>query len=413
MAKSSTNLLLVPGETSWEVWTGGSAGAEPAVVDSPPAAKPSEIDKLPPGEVILFFPIKALTALPMQVHTGDDSLFADLAETHAERLGFRPDPFAGQLTDVFPLFTNSETSTILSVILRTPETEDLPKKSPKAFDISARAFQVKGNLLSLWRELGQWVFAIHKEGKLIYCQATSSSAASPDDSLAREIRIAIAQLSLQGLDASPSRATVWSSDPETDTSHISKTLSLQTDLQPRPAPVLPDPLSKLLPADVRAARREATKRRNLTLAIAAVAIAYFGTIGYLGYQLWKTNSTTKELNARVAQVSPEGEAYALHISKWDELEYAIDKNYNTVDILSRVARSIPPNSGLRLKTADISPTEIRLIGEAPQARSVNQFSQNLTKNNDLAAFDWQLPEPKQSSRGWEFVFTGTTPLATP
>ena len=349
----------------------------------------------------------------MQVNTGDASLFSDLAETHAERLGFRPDPFAGQLTDVFPLFTNSETSTILSVILRTPETEDLPKRSPKAFDISARAFPVKGNTLSLWRELGQWVFSIHKEGKLIYCQATASSAASPDASLVREIRIAITQLSLQGLNSSPSRATVWSSDPETDTSHLSKTLSLQTDLQTRPHPVLPDPLSHLLPADVRAARREATKKRNITLAVAAVAIAYLGTIGYLGYQLWKTNSTTKELNARIAQVSPEGAAYALHINKWDELEYALDANYNTVDILNRVARSIPPNSGLRLKTADISPTEIRLIGEAPQAQSVNQFSQNLTKNNDLAAFEWQLPEPKQSSRGWEFVFTGATPLAAP
>ncbi len=413
MAKSSTNLLLIPGETTWEVWTGGTTGTEPAVVDSPPAAKPSEFDKLPPGDIILFFPVKALTALPMQVNTGDASLFSDLAETHAERLGFRPDPFAGQLTDVFPLFTNSETSTILSVILRTPETEDLPKKSPKAFDISARAFPVKGNTLSLWRELGQWVFSIHKEGKLIYCQATASSALSPDASLVREIRIAITQLSLQGLDASPSRATVWSSDSETDTSHLSKTLSLQTDLQPRPHPVLPDPLSHLLPADVRAARREATKKRNITLAVAAVAIAYLGTIGYLGYQLWKTNSTTKELNARIAQVSPEGAAYALHINKWDELEYALDANYNTVDILNRVARSIPPNSGLRLKTADISPTEIRLIGEAPQAQSVNQFSQNLTKNNDLAAFEWQLPEPKQSSRGWEFVFTGTTPLAAP
>lgn len=410
MAKSSNHLLLVPGESVWEVWNAGSAGTEPAVVDSPPAAKPSEFDKLPPGDVILFFPVKALTALPMQVNTGDSSLFADLAETHAERLGFRPDPFAGQLTDVFPLFTNSETSTILSVILRTPGSEDLPKRSPKAFDISPRAFSVTGNTLTLWRELGQWVFAIHKEGKLIYCQATASSAPSPDASLAREIRIAIAQLSLQGLDASPSHAIIWSSDPQTDTSHISKTLSLETDLQPRPAPVLPEHMSKLLPADVRAARREAAKRRNVSLAIAAVAIAYLGAVGYLGYELWKINSTTRDLNSRVTQIAPEGAAYAEHIAKWDELEYALNVNYNTVDIFNRVARSIPPNSGLRLKTADVSPTEIRLIGEAPQVQSVNQFSQNLTKNNDLASFEWQLQEPRQSSRGWEFVFTGTTPV---
>ncbi len=73
-----------------------------------------------------------------------------------------------------------------------------------------------------------------------------------------------------------------------------------------------------------------------------------------------------------------------HRAKWDELEHALDINFNTVDILSRIARSIPPNSGLRLITADISPTEIASIGEAPQPQAVNQFSLNLTKNNDLA-----------------------------
>ncbi len=113
------------------------------------------------------------------------------------------------------------------------------------------------------------------------------------------------------------------------------------------------------------------------------------------------------------QVAPEGEAYALHIARWDELEHAISLNYNTVDLLHRVARSIPPNSGLRLRTADISPTDIRLVGEAPQPQAANQFSLNLTKNSDLLAFTWQTPEPKQSARGWEFIFSGTTQAATP
>ena len=415
MAKSSTTSLLLPGELSWELWTSEAGGFEQfALAQEPhPPMKPAEIERLPPGNVILLFPVKSVTALPLQVHTGDASLFHDLAITHAERLGLRPDPFAGQLTDIFPLFVNSESSTLLSVVLKTPQTEDLPKKSPVAFDISPRSLPVTGNTVSLWRELGQWVFALHMEGKLLYCQATSFSAPSPEAGLVRQVKFAIAQLSMQGISASPSRAVVWSSDPDTETSVVSQSLSVRTDLAHRPHPVLPDPLSKLLPADVRAARREASKRRNLTFAIAAVAIAYLGTVGYLGYQLWKTDSTTRALDERVAQVSPEGEAYGLHIAKWDELEYALDRNFNTVDILSRVSRSIPPNSGLRLKTADVSPTEIRLIGEAPQAQSVNQFSQNLTKNNDLAAFEWQLPEPKQSSRGWEFVFTGTTPLAAP
>lgn len=412
MSKANHTHLLLPGESDWEIWTVVPNG-ESTLHSSHPVARPSEIGKPPPGDLVFLFPVKSLTALPLHVPTGDTSLFDDLAATHAERAGFRPDPLAGQLTDIFPLLTNSEQSVFLSVILRSPQTADLPPTSPKAFDISPRAFPVMGNTLALWRELGQWVFAIHQEGKLLYSQATTVSAPSPDATLIREIRIAIAQLSMQGIRAEPSRAIVWTSDPHTETSLLSQSLSLQTELAPRPAPVLPDPLSKLLPADVRAARRAALKRQNTILALAALTIIYLGTVGYLGFELWKTRTTTNKLLAEVKAVAPEGEAFALHIAKWDELEYGIDLNHNTVDILNRISRSIPANSGLRLTSADISATEINLRGEAAQLQPVNQFSLNLSNNNDLAAFEWQVPSPRQTSRGWEFNFSGNTPTIAP
>ncbi|MFD2256037.1 hypothetical protein ACFSSA_05055 [Luteolibacter algae] len=409
MAKNTTTHLLIPGETSWEIWTKTADGA--VQHSSHPVEKPSEIDKFPSGDLIFFFPVRSFTALPLRVNTGDESLFSDLAATHAERVGLRPDPFAGQLTDNFPIFINSEASSFLSVVLRNPGSGDLPQKSPKAFDISPRSFSATGNHLTLWRELGYWVFAIHQEGKLLYCQATNSASESPDSGLIREIRIAFAQLSMQGIEVSTERATVWSSSAEIQTTSVSESLSLPVEVAPCPAPVLPESASKLLPADVRAARHAAQKRQNMMLGVAAIGILYLGTIAYLGFQLWQTKNVTDKLNARITAIAPEGEAYALHRAKWDELAYAIDMNYNTVDILNRVARSIPPNSGLRLRTADVSPTEVRVIGEAPQPQAVNQFSLNLSKNNDLLDFDWQTPEPKQSNRGWEFVFTGATQQA--
>ena len=213
---------------------------------------------------------------------------------------------------------------------------------------------------------------------------------------------------MQGIRTVPSRAIVWTSDPTTETSLLSHSLSLETELAPRPAPVLPDPLSKLLPDDIRAARRTARKRQNTILAVAAIALIYLGTAGYLGFELWKTRDTTTKLLTKVKAVAPEGEAFALHNAKWDELEYGIDLNYNTVDILNRIARSIPANSGLRLTTAVISATEIKLIGEAAHLEPVNQFSQKLGNNNDLAAFEWEFPESRQTSRGREFNFSGTT-----
>ncbi|MGA0846960.1 MAG: hypothetical protein ACO3RV_10485, partial [Luteolibacter sp.] len=111
-------------------------------------------------------------------------------------------------------------------------------------------------------------------------------------------------------------------------------------------------------------------------------------------------------DAEAAAAAPEGEAYTLHVTKWDELADAIDLNHAPVDILQRIASCIPRNSGLRLRIADISATEIKLQGEAPKLDAVNGFNLNLNKNVGLSRYVWQTPEPNQSTRGWEFVYTG-------
>ncbi len=412
MAKSNSTYLLIPGETDWEIWT--IVPNQPAILESShPVKFPSEIEKLPAGDLFFLFPVQAFTALPLRVQTGDASLFPDLAATHAERVGLRPDPLAGQLTDIFPISTSSDESTLLSIVLRNPSSETLPSKSPKAFDISARAFPISGNTLTLWRELNQWVFAIHHQGKLVYCQATSSIGISPDANLVREIRIAIAQLSLQGIEVKPDKTIVWSNDTATQTSELSKAFTIRIERAPRPTPSVPDPLSQLLPADVRAARRAARQRQNTILVIAALALFYLGAIGYFGFDLWKMYSTTKKLTAQEQEIAPSIEKYRLHNNKWDELEYAISRDYNTVDILHRISKCIPANSGLRLKTADISATNIRLIGEASKSQAVTEFARNLEKSNELLNYQWSPGPPQQSTLGWEFTHTATIPQATP
>ena len=213
---------------------------------------------------------------------------------------------------------------------------------------------------------------------------------------------------MQGLNFEPSRIIVWTLRRKTSTPRPSQpSFKAPVEVAPRPAPVLPDPLSKLLPADVRAARRAPCAAATSSSPPPPSSWLYLGLIGWFGYGLWQSLLGNPETSRRrPRKVAPEGEAYALHIAKWDELAHAIDLTHSPVDILKRIAACIPPNSGLRLKTAEISATEIKLIGEAPQLQAVNTFSLNLSKNNELTHFDWQTPEPNQSTRGWEFVFTG-------
>lgn len=408
MSKTIEQSLLIPGESGWEIWT--RQGEDAFILKSAGGiARAGEITDIPGGDLTMFFPVKSLTAVPMRVTSDDDALFPDLAALHAERLGLRPDPMAGQLTDVFVVARDAENTALLSVFLRSPEDGDLPRRGPKGFDISARAWPISGEALAIWKEFGRWVFAIFHQGKLAFCQATAVDAEQPDESLTREIRLSLMQLAMQGLNFEPSRVIIWTSSDSINPAAVRTMFRVQVEIAPRPAPIVPDPLSKLLPADVRAARREALRRRNITIAAAAAILAYLGLIGWLVFGLWKSSSQTKKLLTEAEQVAPAGEAYALHIAKWDELAHAIELTHSPVDILQRIASCIPPSSGLRLKTAEISATEIKLIGEAGQLQAVNTFSLNLSRNNDLAHFTWQTPEPNQSTRGWEFVFSAEVP----
>ncbi|MFU8893666.1 MAG: hypothetical protein ACNA8L_08560 [Luteolibacter sp.] len=407
MSKTNDQTLIIPGERGWEIWT--RQGAGPFILrEATQVIRAADIPNLPSGDLLMCFPVKAVTALPMKVASDDDSLFDDLATLHAERLGLRPDPMAGQLTDLFVIGRENESAILLEILLRAPREGEMPQRGPTGFDISPRALDAQNHALILWKEFGRWVFSIHSSGKLLYCQATSNDSEAPDAALAREIRLALIQLEIQGIHPSIPAAVVWSENAHLRTREFATAMALDVSLTERPVPAWPAPSSSLLPADVRTARREAAKKRTLVLAGAAAALAYLGVVGWLALGVWRDSSEIKRLSGIAEVAAPEGKAVRQHYEKWDELALALDLNHDPVDILSRIHRSIPPNSGLRLRVAEISEGQVKLQGEAPQVPAVQQFSLALNRNNELAAFTWQNPEPNQSARGWEFNFSATT-----
>ncbi|MBK1882943.1 PilN domain-containing protein [Luteolibacter pohnpeiensis] len=411
--KTSEINLLIPGEVGWEIWH-GSPEKGFSLKEATQVTHASELDHIPSGDITLLFPVKSITAIPMRVASTDEALFEDLAGLHAERLGLRPDPMAGQLTDQFVISQDPENTALLSVLLRVPEDGDLPARGPKEFDVSARALPIDGDSIALWKEFGRWVFAFSYQGKLVYCQATSFTSASPEEELIRDIRLALIQLSLQGIELEPKEIRLWGNPEVVSAGALTGAFSAsEVQISPRPTPHLPTPASKLLPADVRAARREAKRRQNIQLAVGAVALVYLCLIGWYAYGLWSDLSDTKRLTALAKEAEPEGKLYEDYVTRWDELAPAIEVQNIPVDILNRIANCAPANSGLKLRSADISAAEIKITGEAQQPAAINQFNLALHKSNDLANFEWQTPEPNQSNRGWEFTYTATNPAMTP
>jgi hypothetical protein len=407
VSKQSENVLLMPGESGWEIWTGTpAAGFTLHSAGETPRA--GGVTGIPAGDLTLLFPVKSFTAVPLRVTSHDETLFGDLAAMHAERLGLRPDPMAGQLADTFEVLRDDEGTTLLSVVLRTPAEGEMPVRSPKEFDLSARTIPFHGDSLVIWKEFDRWVFAFSKAGKLAYCQATSIGSPEPDAALVREIRLALVQLSLQGVAVQPSRVMLYASEALSPSALIP--LGVPVEVHPRPAPVLPDPRSKLLPADVRAARHAARRKQQVVLGVAALALIYLGAAGWFGFTVWKDAREAARLREQAKRVAPEGEAYAVHVAKWDELGPVVDNSKSPVEMLYRAARAIPKNQGVRLKTAEVSSDGvIKLIGSADQPGPALAYSLALTKSDLLAGYTWEAPPPNQTNKGAEFTYVGTAP----
>lgn len=409
MSKQQEMSLLVPGARGWEIWKQATTGGF-VLQSADGPARASELSNLPAGNLAMLFPVRGYHALPFKASSTDESLFDDLAGMHAERLGVRADPMAGQLSDTFVVSKEEESAILLGVVLKSPGDGDLPPRSPKEFDVSARAYQIRGEAIAVWMEFGRWVFAFYRNGKLLYSQATSSGGAEPDAGCLKDIHLALGQMAIQGLQLKPETVHVWSPDgPTGSAGSLTGGFNVPVKVSPRPDPELPNPHSKLLPADVRAARRAAKSRQQKMAAIGLIVLAYAGVAGWFGYGLWKDTREIKELKAKAESIAPSADrlAYQKHLATWTELDLLVDGSKAPVDLMSRVAKAIPPNSGLRLKMAEVSANEIKLTGEAQMAPPVSQFSVNLSRN--MPEFKWDNPPPSNSNKGWAFSFSGTRP----
>lgn len=412
MSKQQETTLLVPGPRGWEIWKQSSAGGF-VLQSADGPARASELTNLPGGNLAMLFPVRGMHAMPFKASSTDDSLFEDLAAMHAERLGVRADPMAGQLSDTFVVSKDEETATLLCVVLKSPGDGDLPPRSPKEFDLSARSYPVRGEAIAVWKEFDRWVFAFFRNGKLLYSQATSSSGAEPDAACLREIHLALGQMAIQGLALKPEAVHVWSPDGDAGGAGTLATgFGVPARVSPRPDPVLTEPHSKLLPADVRAARRAQRAKAQKMAIAAAVVVAYLGVAAWFGYGLWRDHKKIQNLKAEAESIAPPEAvaAYNEHLSLWNELDLVVDDSKFPVELMARLKKAMPMGQNLRLKTAEITGSEIRLVGEAQQPGPINTFSLNLTKSSyGLSQYKWETPPPSNSTKGWDFQFNGTLP----
>ncbi len=410
MSNKGDIVILVPGVSGWEIWE-GSPGSSFERKEWTTVHRAGEIADLPSLDVLYFFGVKDATVMPFRTTSGDESLFADLAQMHSERMGIRADPGAGQLIDHFVLGKNEESAVLATVVLRAPEEGELPQRTPKGFDYSPRAYAFDGDGIALWKEFGQWVFALYQQGSMLYAQSTSNDSEHPDESLLRDVRLALVQLSFQGIAFTPQSVRVWHPDGELgEAGALKHAFEGGVQITKRPDPAVPITECKLLPSDVYAQRREAAKRRQIISVAGAAAAVVLGFAGYAGWTLWQEIRETNTLKLAAKAIQPERDAFNEHKEKWRELGPLVDEEQWPVETLYRITRCMPqPKGVIRLREANINNNEIRIKGEASQAPPVGQFSFAINKSEELMRFKFTSPPPTNTSKGWEFVIQGAVP----
>lgn len=408
MSSKTDGILLIPGPGGWEIWQGNRERGFRRSLENG-AMQASGIGKIPPGRLLMGFPVREALAVPFKVQTDDEAMFDDLVSMHLEKSGIRPEEDAGRLTDVFPAGREDGQTTLLSVVLSAPAEGTMPQRAPVGFDISARLFPMAGNAVTLWQELGRWVFAVTSGGHLAYFQSLSGSGLGAD--AVRDIRLALTQLSLQGVSLDVDKAVIWTtghhSDPTDDAIHeFGRELGSEVSAEPKPRPVLPAPMSRLVPADVRAQHRARAERRKRVVIIAAVLLAYLGLAGFLAYDYFRLDGDLKKQRAELEQTRLRHSGIGLFKDDWKQLAPVVDSQHWPLHLLERSFRAIPPGprQNMRFTEFEATRTGITIKGEAANEKLASTFGGQLKRA--FRDYGWKLPQARENKKKrWEFTYT--------
>ena len=411
MSSKTDNTLLLPGARGWELWVGAPEKGFTCQLRSD-VNKASELDKITSQRLVMGFPIREVLAVPFHVQTSDETMFADLAEMHLEKSNIRPEEGAGVLSDVFVANLGAADAQLLSVILSAPESDTMPAASPTGFDVSARFFPFEANSVTLWRELGRWGFAVtgSSAGQLSYFQSLSNLSLGED--AIRDVKLALMQLSMQGVNLQVNRVVLWLDGDELDPSEADVQtfrdhMEVEVTAVKKPNPSMPAELSALVPANVRAERRKQADKLKLNTCMGIAAILLIAAIAYFAYSFFTLKSDIADQQKVLEDVKMRHAGVDFFKSDWEQLAPVVDSKRWPLLLLERCTKLIPTGKDVRFNIFDANRDQITIRGEAAELPLANDFAEKLEKS--LSDYDWAIPSPspKAKTTRWEFTYVGT------
>jgi len=422
MSKKNDHTLLLPGSNGWEVWSFPQNGPAQCLAKTE-QQDALDLTEIPHGPALtMAFSVRSLTSLQLWSPTSELESASDLVNLHVEKVGLAQLEDLGSLHQFRPT-SQAGADTLLCIdILKAPKEGSLPSRSPNHFTISPLAYPFPPSSTVIWSEFGRWMVAFTNEaGHIIHYQG--STATQLEVEMIQEIQFTIAQLQLQkALTAAPSNFVIWTDNtavPPAGFQELLNAIGPELKLLPRPTPQLPSP-GQLLPADTRAERLNASKKKQRTLLFSIAALLLLSLISFGVIRLISLEKQLQDTEARAESLKLSIQPIQEHITKWEELEAMVDDKNSPISMLTQTAKLIP-NQQLRFRRAEFihqpvdegigTSRSITIEGSAPDFKIALEFDERLQKSTAFDNLIWENAPPSKSKEGWKFVYRATVPVS--
>ena len=250
--------------------------------------------------------------------------------------------------------------------------------------------------VTLWREQGRLVLAIHVQGYPAHFQVLSGKP-EVGAAIGKEVNLLLLGLEGEAVFAVAAPAVLYLAVPGASDKEIAAfTAALSIPVKVvagSPVAAKGEGRDRLLPAAVRLSRR----KRHAALRNMAVLVAGLIIYTVVGVWVWKDAQATKReissLERNISIIEPDVERVQLAENRWRALAPAFDKNFFPVVQLSRITGALP-GSGVVIREYRTSGKTIRIRGQARDVQLANRLKEDLENMPGFEAYEWALPNPK-------------------
>lgn len=414
MAKNDSDITICfPGEDGWELWSRESGKL--VLIDTRPC-EGGQADECEPFQSATYyaFPVNSVFAVPIWTATDSPEMLGSLVEMQLEKSGLKTESGSGVMLDYRKVFTvdageegAAKRNLILATVLNADYKQPLPKAGAREFDVSARFFNLPGNHIVIWRELGRLVAALTRGGTPVYFQGLNSSEF--DSAAVQEIRCVLLGLEGagpvsneemgEGILSQISGIHVWLEDAdESVVAQLAKELDLDATIALRPDPVLPALTSALLPGEVAIQREQKQRARMIRNVILALAACYMVFLGVYFFNYFKVMEERDSLSKQHAQLNEEVGWIPPFQKKWREIEPVINGQTHPSELLHRCTLQLPAKD-VRFTNFAVKGNTITIIGECGDPNAGRRFGAKLMGAAAMSDYKWEwLQRPTVNTR---------------